>query len=50
MRALRGLTYHADIIHEPIDLIDGKYHWNNVRERIDAMIKKDTTVFTTMPF
>jgi len=39
MRALRGLTYYADIIHEPIDLIHGKYSWNKVSKRIDDMIK-----------
>jgi predicted nucleotidyltransferase component of viral defense system len=49
MRALRGLTYHADIMHEPIDLIIGDY-WNKVSKRIDEMIKNDTTKFLDMPF
>jgi hypothetical protein len=50
MRALRGLTYHADIMHEPIDLIIGDYNWNKVSQRIDEMIKNDTTKFLDMPF
>ncbi len=50
MRALRGLTYHADIMHEPIDLIIGDYNWNKVSKRIDEMIKNDTTKFLDMPF
>lgn len=50
MRALRGLTYHADIIHEPIDLINGEYNWKKVSKRIDEMIKNDTTKFLFMPF
>lgn len=50
MRALRGLTYHADIIHESIDLIIGDYNWNKVSQRIDEMIKNDTTKFLDMPF
>jgi hypothetical protein len=50
MRALRGLTYYADIIHEPIDLIHGKYSWNKVSKRIDDMIKNDAKQFIEMPF
>src|SRR5690554_1101860 len=50
IRALRALTYYVDIIHEPIDLINGKYTWDSVSERIDEMIKNDTITFQSMPF
>jgi len=50
IRALRALTYYVDIIHEPIDLINGKYTWDSVNERIDEMIKDDMKVFHSMPF
>ncbi len=50
VRALRGLAYHDDIIHEPIDLIKGKYTWTKVRKRIEMMIKKDVEKFTAFPF
>lgn len=50
MRALRGLIYYVDIIHEPIDLVFGKYKWDSVRNRIEEMIKNDTKIFHTLPF
>lgn len=50
VRALRGLTYYDDIIHEPINLIKGKYTWPKVRKRIEMMIKKDTQKFDSLPF
>ncbi|HHV84361.1 MAG TPA: nucleotidyl transferase AbiEii/AbiGii toxin family protein [Petrimonas sp.] len=50
IRALRALTYYADIIHEPINLVNGKYKWSNISKRIDEMIKKDMETFSSMPY
>ncbi len=50
MRAVRGLIYQCDIIHEPISLINAKYEWKDVSRRIEEMINNDTKIFTLSPF
>lgn len=50
IRPLKGLTFFEDInFNEPIQMIQGKYNWDEIEKRLHLMIKKENDVFPTLP-
>ena len=50
VRALKGLDYYADIIHdEHIKLLDGVYSWEHIRKRLADMISDPAKIFPDRP-
>lgn len=51
IRALKGLTFFEDVnFNEPIQMMQGKYDWNKIKNRLHMMIKKESDVFSSFPF
>jgi predicted nucleotidyltransferase component of viral defense system len=50
IRPLKGLTYFKDInFNEPIQMIQGKYNWDKIEERLHLMIKKENDIYLSLP-
>ena len=50
MIAIRALTYFEDInFNEPIQMIEGKYEWGKIEERLRDMLKRENDVFPALP-
>lgn len=38
-----------DFIHEPVNLIVGKFNWEHIEKRLHDMIKNPQEIYTTYP-